>query len=61
MSTEIYMTILKGNDRLVITGNMSLFKDFVTTFTQDEGGALAAPVSTVYNPGPQTGDTDKRS
>lgn len=60
MTAEIYITILKGNGRLVITGDMNLFKDFVTTFTQGEGGTMAGPASTVFNPAPQTGDTDTR-
>lgn len=60
MTAEIYITILKGKDRLVITGDMKIFKDFITTFTQGEGGTMAGPASTVYNPAPQMGDTDTR-
>lgn len=58
--TLVYLSITKGKNRLVIDGSFDLFKDFVTTFTQGEGGTMAGPASTVYNPAPQMGDTDTR-
>ena len=55
MTPEIYISITQGDHRLIIDGSFDLLKNFMTTFTQD-GGTLAAPMSTVYNPAPQTGD-----
>lgn len=56
----VYISLTHGKERLVIDGSFDLFKKFINTFTQDEGGALAGPASTVYNPAPQMGDTDTR-
>lgn len=42
--TEIYITVLKGKKRLVITGELSLLKEFIGFFPPIPATA------TIYNP-----------
>ena len=52
--TFVYLSITKGKERLVIDGSFELFKNFMTTFTQD-APQITAPASlshptTIYKP-----------
>lgn len=49
MTAEIYITILQGNDRLVITGDMNLFQNLMTTIQSTKQISNA----TTYNPAPE--------
>ncbi len=41
VQSEVYITVLKGKNRLVITGGLSLLKEFVGIFQS---------AATIYNP-----------
>lgn len=51
-NTEIYLTVKNDTTRLVISGELALLREFLTTFIE-RGELSGAP--TIYNPVPDTG------
>lgn len=46
----VYLSIVNGKNRLVISGSYEVFQNFVHTFTQDAQPITPAPI---YNPKPE--------